>query len=82
MKTPQPSAQTLAAPEKDSLLPIPQRRATDRNPSHWGTLDKTLHLLIQWEESLLGDALTQCHKLLEESRLQVEEIQQFLNDDE
>ena len=82
MKPPNPTTQTLALSEKNPLAPIPQRRTADQNPGRWDTLDMALHLLIQQEESLLGDALTQCNQLLEESHLQVEEIQQFLNEDE
>ena len=82
MKPPISTTQTLALSEKTPLSPIPQRRTADQNPGRWDTLDKALHLLIQQEESLLGDALTQCNQLLEESHLQVEEIQEFLNVDD
>ena len=82
MKPPNDTTQTLSVSEKPPLSPIPQRRTADQNPGRWDTLDKALHLLIQQEEWLLGDALTQCNQLLEESLLQVEEIQEFLNDDE
>lgn len=74
MKSPHPTTQTLVENKETSLVPIPQRRATDRNPGYWQTLDKALHLLIQQEEWLLGDALAQCNRLLAESREQVEEI--------
>ena len=82
MKSPHDTTQTLAVSEQNPPSAIPQRRMTDQNPGRWDTLDKALHLLIQREESLLGDALTQCNQLLEESHLQVEEIQEFLNEDE
>ena len=82
MKPPDPTTQTLAVSAQDSLSAVPQRRTADQNPGHWDTLDKALHLLIQREEWLLGDALTQCNQLLAESHLQVEEIQEFLNEDE
>jgi len=82
MKPPNSITQTLAVSEQNSFSAGPQRRTTDQNPSHWDTLDKALHLLIQQEESLLGDALTQCNQLLEESHLQVEEIKEFFNEED
>jgi len=82
MKPPNPTTQSLTVIAQTPLSAQPQRRTADQNPGRWDTLDKALHLLIQQEESLLGDALTQCNQLLEESHLQVEEIQQFLNEDE
>ena len=81
MKPPNDTTQTLAVNQQQNLSPK-QQLSADQNPCRWDTLDKAVHLLIQWEESLLGDALTQCNQLLEESHLQVEEIQEFLNDDE
>ena len=82
MKPPHDTTQTLSVKQQQNLSPIPQRRTADQNPSRWDTLDKALHLLIQQEESLLGDALTQCNQLLKKSHLQVEEIQEFLNEEE
>ena len=82
MKSPQPTTQTLAVNAQDSLSAVPQRRTSDQSPGYWETLDKALHLLIQREEWLLGDALAQCNKLLDESQLQVEEIKELFNDDE
>ena len=82
MKPPHPTTQTLTVSAQTSLAAVPQRRTSDQNPSHWDTLDKALHLLIQREEWLLGDALTQCNQLLAESHLQVEEIQEFLDEED
>ena len=82
MKPSHPTTQTLTVSAQTSLAAGPQRRRTDQNPGYWDTLDKALHLLIQREESLLGDSLTQCNRLLAESHVQVEEIKEFLNDDE
>ena len=82
MKPPHDTTQTLSVSEQNHLSAIPQRRTADQTPSRWDTLDKALHLLIQQEESLLGDALTQCNQLLEKSHRQVEEIQEFFNEEE
>ena len=76
------TVQTVAVSEEARLPVVSTECGSETNPSHWDALDKALHLLIQREEWLLGDALAQCNELLEESLLQVEEIQEFLNDDE
>ena len=81
MKPPNETAQALAVQQQNSLSQGPQG-STKQYPCRWDTLDKTINLLIEREESLLRDALTQCNLLLEESNLQVEEIKDFLQDEE
>ena len=82
MKPPNQTAQTLAVQQQNSLSQTRTPCSTNQYPCRWDTLDKTLNLLIEQEESLLGDALTQCNLLLEESNLQVEEIKEFLQDED
>jgi len=82
MKPENHTAQAVAVSEEVPLPVVSTECGSETNPSHWDALDKALHLLIQREEWLLGDALAQCNHLLAESHLQVEEIQEFLNDEE
>jgi hypothetical protein len=82
MKPPNETAQTLAVQQQNSLSQSRPQDSTKQYPCRWDTLDKALNLLIEREESLLRDALTQCNLLLEESNLQVEEIKDFLHDED
>ncbi|MBN1846126.1 MAG: hypothetical protein JW810_10620 [Sedimentisphaerales bacterium] len=61
--------------------------AEDARQTHCGQqacsrMDDAIVLLLQREETLLGDALQECNRLLAESGRQIEEIKTFLGGEE
>lgn len=81
MKPMHRTTHSLATNRPSEICPV-QYHPSDQNFSCCDALDKALHLLIQREELLLGDALNQCNQLLGESQQQADEIKEFFDEDE